>query len=73
MANLKLAKADREEFAGLDADALKARLEEENKKQWTNRFALGKRQLENTSELGKSRKRIARIHTYLRKLELENK
>jgi ribosomal protein L29 len=73
MANTKLAKQDREALAGLDAAGLKARLEEEKKKAWTDRFALGKRQLENTSELSKSRKRIARIHTYLRKLELENK
>ena len=73
MANLKAARADREELAGLDAATLTARLDDEKKRLWTNRFALGKRQLENTSELGKSRKRIARIHTYLRKLELENK
>ena len=72
MANLKIAKADREEFAGLDAVALAVKLDEEKKKLWTNKFALGKRQLENTAELGKSRKRIARILTYVRKLELEN-
>lgn len=71
--NTKLAKQEREEFGGLDTAGLKARMDEEKKKLWTNRFALGKRQLENTADLSKARKRIARIHTYLRKLELENK
>ena len=71
MPNTKAAKAERSEFVGLDAAALHARLDEEKKKMWTDRFALGKRQLDNTSELGKTRKRIARIHTYLTQLELK--
>jgi ribosomal protein L29 len=71
MSNTKQAKQEREEFSGLDAAGLKARLDEEKKKQWADRFALGKRQLTNTAEIGKTRKRIARIHTYLRQLELK--
>ena len=73
MANEKTTKKEREEFAALDAAGLRERLENEKRSQWTNRFALGKRQLDNTAELNKSRKRIARINTYLRKLELETK
>ena len=73
MANEKTTKKEREEFAALDTAGLLARLDEEKKRQWTDRFALGKRQLENTAELKKTRKRIARINTYLRKLELEKK
>ena len=71
MANTKAAKADRESFASLDAAGLRAELENEKKKQWTNKFELGKRQLEKTADLGTSRKRIARINTYLRQLELK--
>jgi len=61
---------ERNALAVLDAEGLTARLNEEKKKLWTNRFALGKRMLENTAEIGKSRKTIARINTYLRKIEL---
>jgi ribosomal protein L29 len=71
MANTKQAKQEREEFSSLDAVGLKARLDEEKKKLWADRFSLGKRQLTNTAELGKTRKRIARIQTYLRQLELK--
>jgi ribosomal protein L29 len=71
MANNKAAKASREELAALDAAGLTARLEEEKKKLWTDSFALGKRSLTNTAELASTRKRIARIHTYLRALELK--
>jgi ribosomal protein L29 len=71
MANTKQAKQDREELSGLDAAGLRARLDDEKKKLWADRFALGKRQLTNTAELGKTRKRIARIQTYLRQLELK--
>jgi ribosomal protein L29 len=69
MANNKQSKAEREDFAALDAAGLNSRLEDEKKKLWTDRFAIGKRALTNTAELAKSRKRIARIHTYLRQLE----
>jgi ribosomal protein L29 len=71
MANTKQGKQDREELSSLDAAGLQARLDEEKKKQWADRFALGKRQLTNTAELAKTRKRIARIQTYLRQLELK--
>jgi ribosomal protein L29 len=71
MSNTKQAKQDREELSGLDTAGLRTRLDEEKKKLWADRFALGKRQLTNTSELGKTRKRIARIQTYLRQLELK--
>lgn len=73
MPNNKTAKKEREEFAGLDAAALLAKLDEEKRALWTQRFSLGKRQLEKTADLQKSRKRIARIHTYLRQLELAGK
>jgi ribosomal protein L29 len=64
---------ERNELAALDAPALRARLDEEKKRLWTYRFSLGKRQLENTAAIGATRKRIARIHTYLRALELEGR
>ena len=70
MANTKLAKQEREELSGLDAAALRAQLEEAKKKLWTDQFALGKRTLNNTAELAKTRKRIARIQTYLLHQEL---
>lgn len=70
MANTKQVKAEREELAGLDAAGLRARLDDEKKRLWTDRFALGKRTLTNTSEIAKTRKRIARIQTYLRQQEL---
>ena len=69
MANNRQAKQEREEFAGLDAAGLRARLDEEQRKLWQAGFDLGKRSLTNTAELAKSRKRIARINTYLRQLE----
>jgi ribosomal protein L29 len=73
MANNKQAKQERDEFGGLNAAGLNARLDQEKRALWTMRFSLGKRQLENTADIQKARKRIARINTYLRKLELENK
>jgi ribosomal protein L29 len=69
MSNNKQAKQEREEFAGLDAAALKERLENEKKALWKLNFDLGKRQLIDTAEIGNTRKRIARIHTYLHQLE----
>ncbi len=65
MASEKIARADREELKALDAAGLQAQLAVAKKQLWTDSFAHGKRQLEKTSELGKTRKRIARIHTYL--------
>ncbi len=64
-------KDERQELAGLDADGLRARLDEEKRRLWNYRFTLGKRQLENTADIAKTKKRIARIHTYLRQLDLE--
>jgi ribosomal protein L29 len=69
MPNNKLAKTEREELSGLDAAALRVKLDEAKKKLWTDQFALGKRSLTNTSELSKTRKRIARIQTYLAQVE----
>ena len=66
-------KAEREELAGLGADKLRERLDAEKRQLWNLRFSQGKRQLENTADLAKSRKRIARINTYLRALELQEK
>ena len=71
MASNKQAKKDREEFAGLDVDALKEHLENEKKSLWKLNFDLGKRQLVNTAQISDTKKRIARIHTYLRQLELK--
>lgn len=62
-------KTQREEFAALDADGLKTRLDEEKKKLWTLRFTHGKRMLTDTSAVSKSRKTIARINMYLSQLE----
>jgi large subunit ribosomal protein L29 len=64
---------EREALAALDAAGLRARLDEEKRRLWNYRFQLGKRQLENTAAIGTTRKRIARINTYLRARELENK
>lgn len=71
MPNNKLAKQTRDELSGLDSAALREQLNEANKTLWTDTFALGKRSLENTSRLSNTRKRIARIHTYLRQHELK--
>ncbi len=60
---------ERDELAGLDVAALRARLDEEKKRLWNFRFQLGKRQLENTAAIRTTRKRIARIHTYLSQRE----
>lgn len=73
MPNNRLAKTEREELSGLDAAALRARLIESKKKLWEDQFALGKRQLEKTADLAKTRKRVARIQTYLRQRELQEK
>lgn len=65
-------KKQREEFAAMDANALKARLDEEQKTLWTLKFTQGKRMLNNTAALSKSRKTIARINMYLHRLEATN-
>ena len=62
---------ERKELAAMDAPALKERLDAEKRKQWTSRFALGKRQLDDTSSLQKSRKTIARINMFLAQRERE--
>ena len=59
---------ERAELAGLDEAGLRARLDDEKKRLWNYRFTLGKRQLENTAGIAQTRKRIARINTYLRAL-----
>lgn len=69
MANNRLAKQEREELTSLDSAALKAKLDEAKKQLWNLRFASGKRQLEKTADLSKTRKRIARINTYLTQKE----
>lgn len=71
MANNRMAKQEREEFAGLDREALLKRLDEEKRSLWQARFTLGKRQLTDTAGISEGRKRIARILTYLRQLELK--
>jgi ribosomal protein L29 len=71
MAKINQIKQEREEFAGLDTAALKEHLENEKKALWKLTFDLGKRQLVNTAEISNTKKRIARIHTYLRQLELK--
>lgn len=71
MANSRVAKQDREEFAALGREELLKRLDEEKRSLWQAKFTLGKRQLTNTSQLAVGRKRIARILTYLRQLELK--
>jgi len=69
MPNNRLAKESREELKGLDAAGLRAKLDEARLKLWQLQFSLGKRQLENTAELAKTRKQIARILTYLNQVE----
>lgn len=69
MANNRQAKQEREELAGLDVAALRAQLDESKKQLWQLRFTNGKRQLEKTADLGKTRKRIARINMYLTQKE----
>lgn len=68
MPNNRQAKTEREELSGLSAADLQAQLAAAKRKLWEDSFALGKRQLEKTADLGKTRKRIARIQTYLSKL-----
>lgn len=62
-------KQERDELAGLDEAGLRARLDEEKKRLWNHRFQLGKRQLDNTAAIPQTKRRIARINTYLRALE----
>lgn len=72
MADEKLSaviKAQREEFAAMDADGLTARLDAEKKNLWMLRFTQGKRMLTDTAQLTNSRKTIARLNMYLHQLE----
>jgi len=71
MPNNRLAKQERDELSGLDAAALRSQLDAARKSLWENRLALGKRQLEKTADLGKTRKRIARILTYLARIDAQ--
>jgi ribosomal protein L29 len=72
MPDNKIAKQDRNELSGLDAGGLRAQLDLAKRSLWADRFALGKRSLEDTSRLTKTRRRIARIQTYLRQVEKTN-
>ena len=63
---------ERQELAGLDTEGLLARRDEERRRLFDLRFTLGKRQLENTADIQKTKKRIARINTYLRQLEMKS-
>ena len=69
MANNRQAKTERTELSGLDVAALRTQLDAAKKQLWELRFANGKRQLEKTADLGKTRKRIARINQYLAQKE----
>jgi large subunit ribosomal protein L29 len=69
MANNRQAKTEREELSGLDVAGLRTQLDAAKKQLWELRFANGKRQLEKTADLGKTRKRIARINMYLAQKE----
>jgi large subunit ribosomal protein L29 len=69
MANNRQAKQEREELSALDTAGLREQLEAAKKQLWTLRFTNGKRQLEKTADLGKTRKRIARINMYLAQKE----
>ncbi len=63
---------ERQELIGLDVAGLLARRDEERRRLFDLRFTLGKRQLENTADIQKTKKRIARINTYLRQLEMKS-
>ena len=69
MANNNQAKQERGELSGLDSAGLREQLDAAKKQLWELRFANGKRQLEKTADLGKTRKRIARINMYLAQKE----
>jgi ribosomal protein L29 len=72
MADEKLSaviKKQREEFAAMSTDDLKARLDAEKKTLWTLKFTQGKRMLTDTAALAKSRKTIARLNMYLHQVE----
>jgi len=65
MPNNRRAKEERSELSNLDSVALQSELVSARKALWESRFALGKRQLEKTADIQKTRKRIARILTYM--------
>ncbi|WP_395088175.1 50S ribosomal protein L29 [Armatimonas sp.] len=69
MANNRQAKQERDELSGLDISGLREQLDTAKKQLWGMRFANGKRQLEKTADLSKTRKRIARINMYLAQKE----
>jgi large subunit ribosomal protein L29 len=59
-----------EEIRALNTDELAKKLEEAHEELFNLRFRLATRQLANTSELRKVKKKIARIKTVLREREL---
>lgn len=59
-----------EEIRALSSEELAKKLEEAYEELFNLRFRLATRQLANTSELGKVKKKIARIKTVLREREL---
>ena len=61
-----------EELRALPDPELRQRLEDTHKELFLLRFRAATRQLANTAEIGKVRKRIARINTLLHELEQEN-
>jgi large subunit ribosomal protein L29 len=65
-----MAKAEVKELEELSIDELVARLAEAKDEAFKLRFRNATGQLENTAEIGASRKRIARIHTVLRAKEI---
>ena len=69
MANNRQAKTERTELSALDVAGLHAQLDTAKKQLWELRFTNGKRQLVKTADLGKTRKRIARINMYLAQKE----
>ena len=71
MADEKLSvilKKQREEFAAMDAAALRARLDAEKRTHWTLKFTQGKRMLTDTASLTNSRKTIARLNMYIHQI-----
>jgi large subunit ribosomal protein L29 len=58
------------ELVSLDADGLGRELEDAHRQLFTLRLQVATRQLQNVKEIGKTKKRIARIRTLQRQREL---
>jgi large subunit ribosomal protein L29 len=58
------------ELVALDADRLGRELEDAHRQLFTLRLQVATRQLQNVKEIGKTKKRIARIRTLQRQREL---